>query len=169
MRKITALLLIGILFSTTDSFGQTEKLKTVFIYNFTKYIDWPEAKTKSDFEIAFVGSTPLIGEMRQLAQTRKVGDQAIKIKEYQSISDIGQAHIVIISPNKSSQLQSVLNATKSKNTLVITEGAGLVRKGSSISLIVQGNKLTYEISESNIKARSLNVSGHLLKLGNQIQ
>lgn len=169
MNKAIAISLIGLFFHTTTAWGQTAKLKTVFIYNFTKYIDWPESLSQGDFQIAIIGSSPLTHELKVLAKTRKVGSQTMKVTQYKSAQEAVGAHMIIISPGQSRQLASVISATNRQSTLIITEGNGLVKRGSCISMVVQGNKLSYEISKRNIESRSLMVSNHLLNLGQHIQ
>ncbi len=169
MRKAFIFSLLGLTLLATKGFGQTEKLKTVFIYNFTKHIEWPEASGISDFEIAVVGSSALTKELETLATSRKVKDLPLKISKYPSIKDAQGAQIVVIGSKETAQLASALDGNNCRNALIITEGDGLVKKGACISLVVQNDKLTFEISKSNIEARSLNVSSKLLALGINIQ
>ncbi|MEM9329230.1 MAG: YfiR family protein [Bacteroidota bacterium] len=110
----------------------------------------------------------MASELQTLAKSRKVKDLPLKVSKYPSIADAQGAHIVILSEKEKSQLQSAIDGANCENALIITEGSGLVKAGSCISLVVRDNKLTFEISKSNIESRSLNVSSQLLALGIEV-
>src|SRR5210317_1852025 len=97
MKKVSLSILFALLLMQADSFGQTEKLKTLFIYNFSKYIQWPEDVSSGTFEIGVVGETPLVQELQKMADSRKIGSQPIQIKQYASAGDIENDHIVFVS------------------------------------------------------------------------
>lgn len=169
MKKVSLFILLAIVFSQVDSYGQTEKLKTVFIYNFSKYIQWPAEVTSGNFEIGIVGETPLFTELKKMAETRKVGSQPIEVKQYKSVSEVQNDHIVFVTMGSSNQLDKVVQKANSSPTLVITEKAGLSSQGSCINFLFESGKLIFEISKSNIESHSLKVSSQLLSLGKQVQ
>jgi hypothetical protein len=169
MKKVSQFILLALLLYKVDSYGQTEKLKTVFIYNFSKYIQWPSESSSGNFEIGIVGETPLFKELQKMAQTRKVGSQPIEIKQYASIQDVENDHIVFVSIGSSPQLGQIVQKANSFPTLLITEKEGLVNQGSCINFLFDSGKLTFEISKSNIEYHALKVSSQLLNLGKQVQ
>ena len=42
--KKSALVILGLLALSVTARAQDEKFKALFMYNFTKYIEWPQAK-----------------------------------------------------------------------------------------------------------------------------
>lgn len=169
MKKVSLFILLAVLFCKVDSYGQIEKLKTVFIYNFSKYIQWPPESLSGNFEIGIVGETPLFEELQKMAKTRKVGSQPIEVKQYASFSDVENDHIVFVSVGSSKQLSEVIQRANSSPTLVITEKEGLTSQGACINFLFDSEKLIFEISKSNIESHSLKVSSQLLTLGKQVQ
>lgn len=56
-------------------------MKAVFLYNFTRYFEWPENKKLNNFVIYVVGKNEsLMSELKNLAAKKKVGNQEIEIK-----------------------------------------------------------------------------------------
>lgn len=145
--------------------GQNEKFKALFLYNFTKYIEWPSEYKKGDFIIAVLGSTPMITELELIAERRKVETQTIVVQQYNSVSDIRNCHVIYIPSGKSSSLQDVLNKLSKMPTLVITDSPGLARKGSSINYVMKGTKQDFEINKTQIEGAHLKINKTLLSLG----
>ena len=54
------------------------KIKAIYIYNFTKYIEWPETYREGNFVVGVLGtSVPLVNELNKMATSKTVGTQKI--------------------------------------------------------------------------------------------
>ncbi len=169
MKKVSLFILLAVLFCQIDSYGQTEKLKTLFIYNFSKYIQWPAESSSGNFEIGIVGETPLFTELQKMAKTRKVGNQQIVVNQYSTIDEVENKHIVYVSMGSSTLLPALVQKANGFPMLIISEKGGLVSQGACINFLFESGKLTYEISKSNIESHLLKVSSQLLTLGKEVQ
>jgi hypothetical protein len=58
--------------------------------------------------------------------------------------------------------------TSKKSILIVTEAAGLTKKGACISFLKEKNKLGFAVNKSTLDLRSLRVSSTLLNLSQQI-
>src|SRR5206468_262493 len=68
-------------FQTAPTGDTNARLKSVFIYNFTRYIDWPADYKSGNFVINMFGSnTAMLTELNNMAKTKTVGAQKIEIK-----------------------------------------------------------------------------------------
>lgn len=141
------------------------KIKVVFIYNFTKYIEWPTAYKKGDFIIGVLGSTSLLPDLENLAKTKTIGSQKCVVKSFASVKEIEKCHILFIPIEKSDDLELVLKKTKGMSTLLVTEKAGLAKKGSVINFINVENKQKFELNKTNASKNGLIVSSNLMSLG----
>jgi hypothetical protein len=141
------------------------KIKVIFIYNFTKYIEWPSTYKKGDFVIGVLGNTSLLPDLETLARTKTIGTQKCVVKTFLAVKDIEKCHIIFIPIEKSDELESVLKKIKGMSTLVVTEKAGLARKGSVINFINVENKQKFELNKANASKNGLVVSSNLMSLG----
>ncbi len=137
------------------------KFKAVFIYNFTKYIEWPKAYRDGDFVVGVIGESPLYQELVKMAKTKKVANQSLKIIKYNSLNDLHKCHILYLSRGKSSEIYKVIKKVKSNSTLIITEEGGLADKGSGINFIVKNNRLKFELNKTNVEKHKLKISSSL--------
>jgi len=165
MRRIRLIMCLSALFLFATSYGQNEKFKALLIYNFTKYIEWPKAMQKGDFAIGVLGSPGLVNELSIIASRQKVGVQPIVIKIISSVTEIPPCHILYLAGSKSLLLGETLTALRKVNTLVITDGPGLVHLGAGISFVTDGAKMNFEINKFNIEKHRLIVNNTILALG----
>lgn len=141
----------------------SEKYQALFIYNFTRYIEWPSANS-SEFTIGVLGKSSVYKELVTLAEGRKVGAQTIKVKKFASAAEIDNCNIVFVSSEASSQVAAISSSTQSKNTLIITERYGLISKGAGINFIEEDGKQKFQMSRSNLQKNGLKVNNQLVSL-----
>jgi hypothetical protein len=149
--------------SANTCHAQEEKLKSIFVYNFTRYFDWPQKP--GNFLILILGKTPLSAELSDIALKKKVGNSQIEIRTINSVQQIEDCHILYVTASKSDNLPLIVPASKNKNFLVVTEKEGSCKEGSGINFIDKDGKLTFEISKTNIESSGLTVSSSLFSLG----
>ncbi|MBN4072198.1 YfiR family protein [Flavobacteriales bacterium AH-315-E23] len=136
------------------------KIKATFIYNFTRYIEWPAEAKKGNFEIGVLGNTPLYAELIEMQRKTTRGAQPFLIKKYLSVSSIGKCHMIFISKANSGEMDAIVKKFKGKSTLIISEKPGLIEKGD-INFVVTNNKQGFEINRGNIAGHSLSIASSL--------
>lgn len=162
MKKSVFLVLFALAFNMASA--QNHRLHTVFIYSFTRYVIWPEQYNQGDFEIHVLGDSPVIEALKEMAQSKKVGDRSIKITKIKSISDIKRCNILFVPEGKSDALNDVLTKIGTQSILVITEEPGLGTKGSGINFITRDGKLAFELNQGAITRQNLRVANELSRL-----
>lgn len=165
MKKILLFFLISFIIGLQMAEAQNEKFKALFMYNFTKYLEWPASASQGDFVITVLGDSPIVDELNVIAQKKQIGFQNLKVKQSGSPAQIPPSQIVYIPSDRTDQIKQVLEKVSDSSTLVITDAVGAIGKGAGINYIVQGEKQKFEISESNISARGIKVGAALLSLG----
>ena len=144
--------------------AQNDKFKALFIYNFTRHIEWPE-KNANNFRIMVMGNSGLTNELNEIATKKTVGTKTIVAVETKSSADISDCQIVFISKNSIDELSNVLKRVKNANTLVITDAENACLLGAGINFITKNGNLNFEISKTNISASGLKISSNLLSMG----
>lgn len=142
------------------------KAYSVYVYNFIKYIEWPEESKKGDFIIAVIGNSPITAELKTLAASKKANGQTIVVKQYSSIAEVEQCHILYLSSGKSSSLKEVIEKTKNMSALLIAEREGLAKKGAGINFVtLEDETLKFEVNKKVIEAHNLKIPKVLVNLG----
>ena len=142
---------------------QEANLKAVFIYNFTRYIDWDTSSVENEFVIGVIGSSPVTEALAEIAKTKTVKNKRIVIRHFDKPEEITSCAILFISANSPYPLSSVLSRIN-KGTLTISEEAGYGEKGTAFNFVVVNDKLKFEANVKSINAAGLKASSQLLKL-----
>ena len=176
MKKILFILVSVLLLSSwvvvmpDQSEEANAHVKAIYIYNFTKYIEWPENYKGGNFVVGVLGtSVPLINELNKMASSKTVGSQKLEIKNVSSVADVAKCHIIYILSDNSSQLSDVLGKVKGKSALIVTDKVGLATKGSAINFIIDGNKQKIELNRANVEKYKLKVASTLVEMSVQVK
>jgi hypothetical protein len=165
--RITAILLFLSVYASGQNINY--KLASLYVYNFTKYIDWPAKEQKDFFIIGVFGETPAFDEFRKMANTKKeVSGKKIVVEKIIHIQDLIGCQIIYIPASQSARLKEVKEALKGHSILIVTEKPGMAHKGSGINLFLDeddDNKLKFELNKPAIEATGLHVSSQLVNLG----
>lgn len=158
--------LIVALMLTVSANAQVSNYKayTLFIYNFTKYVVWPEGEVGAEFVIGVYGKSPITDELAKMGALKKVGDKSIKVLEMDQSTISSAVQILFIPEDKSNQINNVISSLKGRPVLVVAEKEGLINKGACISFLTDQSNLRFELNSVSLTDQKLKVSKALESL-----
>jgi hypothetical protein len=162
---LTLLAISGELCTTN---AQEEKYIGLFVYNFTKYFDWPESSKGGDFVIQILGHKSVYDELTRLTAGKKVGNQNIVIQNVSGVQEISKCQIVFIGHWQSKILPDVIGKIGNYPTLIITETEGLLDQGSAINFIIRDGTIKFEMKNSNVNAHQLKSDQRIRELAYRV-
>ncbi len=167
MKRI--ILLILFIFICINAKSQDKKLRSIFIYNFARYMVWPIEYREGNFIIGIVGTSLLNGELKKFTEKRKIGAQIIEIKRL-SVNDLAETncHIIYLPYKKSSSLGEIIKIIEEKPTLVVTEENNLFKNGADISFLEEGNKQRFQLNIKNVDKKGIKISSTLKELAAEV-
>lgn len=132
------------------NFAQVEmtKAQANFIYNFTKFFDWPQSEKTGDFVIGVIGSRALAGELEKVTTGKKNITQNIVVKYFKSKEEATKCHVIYVESFKSKDLVNIHEKT-GVHCLIISNSLTAVEKGAAIQFILEGERLKYAFSKQN--------------------
>jgi len=149
-----------------DKVADEYDLKAAFIEKFARFIDWPDDKfEKSDtfFEITVLGKNPFGDKLDKLYSKQKIKNLPVKIKYVSTINEIGNPHLLFISPSMKNSIQAIINVVKDKSILTIGQTSGFCEKGVHINFKLIKSKLKFQINELSAKKSNLKINHLLLR------
>jgi hypothetical protein len=163
MNKVKALLMVGVLMAG-NAMAQERPMHEVYsmmVFNFTKYVQWPDYSASGEFVIGVIGNTEVYNTLNTWYGGKPKGSKTYVIKKFSSSEEVSDCHVIFIDKSKSGEFDAVNTKVKGKGTLVITDKNGLGEKGSGINFKTIDNKLKFELNQKAIEASNLKVSGAL--------
>ena len=166
--RIILLFLFMMLKSFSLTAQETDyKMASLFIYNFGKYIDWPDESRKQEFLIGVYGNDDVKNQLLKTIGTKTMNGTPIVIKQFTNPEEGLNCNMVFVTYPESSKLTSVANVLKDKPVLIVSEKQGLLKKGAGINLFTDDEdayKTKFEINKKSIELKHLKVAGSLVKL-----
>ncbi len=145
--------------------AQGIKMQALFIYNFSKLIEWPNSVESNNFKIGVFGSHDAYEEINGLLKGKQTGPKNIQIEYYNTLNEIINCHILFLPDVKVEIMLSIIEKFKEKPILIVTNTPGMIERGADINFKTVEGKQSYEISSKNIKSHNLIVSSKLVGLG----
>ncbi len=159
-----AVMLLCTAFRLQQDAADENTIKALFVYNFTKQIEWPDKRLKeAKFRISVVGSQDVKSALVNIMKGRRVFDKEVEVVAVSDIADLKPSHIVYIGKGKGSMLPRILQVAGS-GALVVSEERGMISKGTCINIVEKNSQLRFEINESAMKRQDLKVSVQLINL-----
>jgi hypothetical protein len=146
-------------------FAQEENYISLYLQNFTRYIEWPEDKRNGKFVIEVLGHASVYEKLKERMSGKKVNNQPVELRNYMEASKAGSPHIMFVGHWKSRQMPQVLEQLGQQPTLIVTEKEGMIKKGAAINFVIREGKINFEFNRDQALERGLRMSSRLNELG----
>ena len=139
--------------------AQEDKYKAMFIYNFTKSVEWPASELKGDFVICVVNQGDMLEQMKALFNGKMVGNSPISVVGVKNIDEAPECQILYLpsSESKADKMGSAVEKFGNAATLIVSDNAGALENGSCINFVMVDDKIKYEINKKAIEDRNMKV------------
>ena len=166
--KKTLVTFIALLFASVAYMQTTiPKAQTLFIYNFSRLIEWPANYRSGPFVIGVLGASEVTVELESYTKGKKVGTQEINVIRYKTPQEITTCHILFVPFAKTKQVPEILGVLNGKSTLIITEKAGALEEGSAINFVILQDKMKFELKPENAIKFGIKFSSKLQEMSMQ--
>jgi hypothetical protein len=148
---------------------QEYDVKAAFLYNFTKFVDWPPEAfpDPNSLKICVLGDDPFGGSLQAVAG-EQVANHRLTVVRTDSISKPGGCQILFISHSERDRLPQILAAVKGSPVLTVGDTKGFVDDGVIINFTFDGSKVRFEINTESADRAGLRISSKLLQLAKRV-
>ena len=144
-----------------------DKVKAVFLYNFTRFIDWPSsafASNEQPFKIGIMGEDPFGIYLEEAIRNEKYSGRPIIIEKFENAKDIKDCHMIFINTKNQKEIKNILNNLENKTVLTIAEHPEFVKWGGMIRLYSDDRKIRIQINDAAARLVKIKVSAKLLNI-----
>ncbi|WP_334181155.1 YfiR family protein [Methylobacter sp.] len=166
-RLMLALLLtIAITDQAQAEYGSEAAVKTAFLYNFFKFIDWPEAATNQKSYRLCTTDNDQLGESLLVLESKTIGGKPMDIHRAINGNDLKNCHMVFI--DSSINAAAIIRELKGLPVVTVSDKPNFVDQGGMIGLVQTDNRLSFEINLDAINNEGIHISAQLLKLAKRV-
>jgi hypothetical protein len=148
------------------------EVKAAFLYNFAKFVEWPEATWASatdSFVICIIGNDPFGPDIQNEWRTQTVQEHKILIQHIPSVEEARACQILFVAASEQSRAETILQQLKHPPILTVGDDARFVSKGGMISFVLEKRRVRFHVNTVAAEAAGLKISSQLLKLAKTVQ
>lgn len=162
--KIFVLISFLVVGTTMAQERPLHEIHTMMVFNFTKYVQWPDQDQSGEFVIGVVGNEDVYKTLSTWYSGKTKGHKVYVIKKFSNASEVSDCAVIYIDKSKSSEFEAINTKVRGKGTLVVTDRNGLASKGSCINFRTVDDKLRIELNQKAIETANLKVSSALTSM-----
>lgn len=140
------------------------EIQAQMIYNFLKYIQWPNETEAGEFVVGVMGEEDVFTTLKNYYDGKPRGAKKFVVKKLASADEAGTCSVVYLGKSKSKEFENIKNGVSGKSILTITDSFNLGAKGSCINFKVVDGKLKFEMNQASLSGAALKVSTQLTSL-----
>ena len=167
-RKILFLALVVALFLPHSSRASSlieYEVKASFLYNFTKFVDWPSSARRGDFSICVIGKD-YFGNALDSLKDKEVDGDAIEIKNTNQYNKSLGCNIAFISKSEGKSVGDIIKEINGDPVLTVSDISDFAKNGGMLELRSEGEKVSISANPSSAKKSDIKISSRLLNLAN---
>jgi len=164
---------LGVLW-TACAWGQIDEyqVKAAFLYNFAKFVRWPERAFSSPTEpisICVFGRNPFGRTLEQTVAGKEFGGRAFLVRSIADPQDACRCHIVFVSSSEKKRIAAILSAVQTSSVLTVGEFPGFAGQGGAVNFKLEDGAVHFEINLEAARLKELDISSKLLSLATVIK
>jgi YfiR/HmsC-like len=166
----------GALAQDRDSSDSSEYLiKAGFIFNFAKFVEWPQAtfaQPDSPIVIGILGTDPFGTIIDQIVQDKKIGGRGFVVKRLKwgaDPKDVRECKILFVGASERAHIDELVQIVRGLPILTVGETPGFAERGGVIRLVLEDNRVRFEVNVDAARQAGLTISSRLLTLARIIQ
>jgi hypothetical protein len=153
------LLLPGMVFAPV---ADEYEVKMAYIYNFTKFVEWPKPGGSSVFAICIVGDDPFGLSLDQLVKGKTANSISILVRRLKEPAEARQCQIAFVRQQEEAKAAKLIEAVRGLPVLTVGEGAKFANGGGMISFSMKDERVVFGIDLHAAESADLKISAKLM-------
>ncbi len=148
------------------------EVKAAYLYNFGRFVEWPAkvTTTRSDsFTICVLGEDPFGRALDVTLAGEMIGNQKVAARRISSPGDSVDCRILFISSSEANRLNKIIDALDNSAVLTVSDIPQFSRRRGMIQLVLQENRIRFEVNLTATQHAGLTLSSELLKLATAVR
>jgi len=150
-----------------ESVAGEYEIKAAFLYNFARFAEWPPTAVPDSpdvFVIGVLGTDPFGDILDEIAATRTVGDKRIVVRRFATLDEYTPCHILFVAASERARMAAVIEKLRDAPVLLVADTAGFAQAGGTVDLVVEENKVRFEVNPVAAERAGVKISSKLLRL-----
>jgi hypothetical protein len=147
------------------------EVKAAFLFNFAKFVDWPQeafADERAPVVICILGQNPFNGSLDRGVSGKTINGRSIVVKNLAQGEDPRSCHVLFVSSSEKKRLAQILVSLAGASVLTIGEADDFLGAGGVIKLVMENNRVRFDVNTAVAGQARLRISSKLLQLARTV-
>lgn len=145
-----------------------DNIKAAFLFNFTKFIEWPAAARAESFQICTLAEPAFNAAVDRALAGETAGGRPI-VRVSPATPEAARAcHILFLGRVESDRAERWLGAVRGAPVLVVGESRTAWDRGAQITFVLEQNRVRFDVNADAASAAALTISSKLLRVARRV-
>lgn len=145
------------------------RLKVAFLFNFAKFVTWPEPEFSTQLSIMMcISGESGLGDALNALKGKTAQGREVVVKRDVKLEQIPYCHIVYVSSSEKPRISKILTEA-GKGVLTVSDLPAFTDAGGIIGLTVSDNKVGFDVNLEAAQQADLKISAQLLKVARGVR
>lgn len=137
-----------------------DQFKAAYVFNFVKFVAWPDAEPSEPLLICFVGAEGVYNALTSDIDKKQAGSRRVAALQISNTAPAGTCSALYID----AAIASDYALGNEPPVLTISDAKGFVEQGGMIELFTENHRLRFLVNVHSARDAGLRISSDLLKL-----
>ena len=153
----------------TASLPTDYEVKAAFLYNFAKFVRWPDDVAPGPtFVLAIVGDDPFGEVIDRAFQGKTVLGRPVEIRRTRSVREAAGAQMAFIGASERGHLAQVLAALKGESVLTVGDMVRFADGGGMVGFRLTNSTVRFELNLRELRQARLQMSSQIIRLAQRV-
>jgi hypothetical protein len=143
-------------------------IKATYLYNFAKFVQWPQAPVSAVFTIGLIGDDPFGTALDLTVKNKQARGRSLVVKRFATIEALEPCQILFVARSERRRLDEILKATSGTSVLTVGDGEEFAQKGAVIGFKLRDNRVSFVVNLAAANSAGLKISSELLGVADTV-
>ena len=147
-----------------------QALKAAFLYNFTRFIEWPTsafAGSSESFDVCVLAGPAFSREVEAVFAGEQVAGRAVRVVFPAPLEDLKSCHLLYIAREQGQAAQHLSDLAQMP-LLTVGEGRRFLEQGGVIAFQVENDRVRFDVNRRRAEGTGLIISSKLLRVAREL-
>lgn len=151
--------------------AQEYQIKAAFLYNFAKFVEWPEAMADPGKPLVIVvfGKDPFGPILEHTVWGKRINDRPLVVRRTTRPEEVVPCHILFVGSAEKDRLAEILKLVRNSGVLTVSEVENFLELGGAVKFVTEENKVRFAINIKAARRSGLSISSRLLSLAKVVR
>ncbi|MEO8259417.1 MAG: YfiR family protein [Acidobacteriota bacterium] len=146
-----------------------DDVKAAFLYNFAKYVAWPEESFPSGaFHVCVFADESFVKSLDAIIAGETIDGRSVTRLVPISPEAARSCHILFVGGGEAGRIDRLLAAVKGAHVLTVGDTFDFLSRGGVVTFVRDGERVRFDVSVAQAQRAGLTISSRLLRVARRV-